>query len=163
MTATTDNGWQLSVTRFIAAPPAAVWAIMTDRITEWWCPRPWRTEIIAQDWHSGGRSEVVMHGPDGEAHPHKGIFLEVSPGVRFVSTDAFVRDPNGSFMPAVPFMVGTWEIAPEGDGTRYTATARHWDEATAQQHDDMGFAEGWGACADQLAEIAEREAGTAAR
>jgi uncharacterized protein YndB with AHSA1/START domain len=155
MTATADNGWTLSVTRHIAAPTGRVWDIMTNRMTEWWCPKPWRTEIIAQDWRAGGQTDVVMHGPDGERHPHAGIFLEVVPGVRFVSTDAFVRDAQGRLMPNAPFMVGTWEIAPEGDGTRYTATARHWDEASTNRHAEMGFAEGWGACADQLKALAE--------
>ena len=47
------------------------------------------------------------------------------------------------------------EIAPEGDGTRYTACSRHWDEATVKRHEEMGFTDGWGACADQLVELAE--------
>lgn len=158
MTATADNGWELSVTRFIAAPPAAVWDIMTQRQPEWWCPRPWRTEIVEQDWRAGGRASVIMHGPDGEVHPHDGIFLEVVPGVRFVSTDAFVYASDGSLMPAGPFMIGCWEIAAEGDGTRYTAWARHWDEAKCKSHADMGFVDSWMACANQLAEIAEAEA-----
>lgn len=155
MTATAENGWQLSVTRLIAAPPEKVWHCMTDRQMEWWCPLPWRAEAVEQDWRAGGRTSVVMYGPEGEEHPHEGIFLEVTPGVRFVSTDAFVRGDGGAFMPAGPFMVGCWEIAAEGEGTRYTATARHWDEATTKRHQEMGFVEGWGACADQLKELAE--------
>jgi uncharacterized protein YndB with AHSA1/START domain len=151
MTTTPENGWELSVTRHISASPEKVWEIMTKRQTEWWCPRPWRTEIIAQDWRSGGRNDVVIHGPDGEVHPNIGIFLEVTPGVRFVSTDAFTV----GWIPKAPFMVGIWEIAPEGDGTRYTATARHWDEDAAKRHAEMGFTEGWGACADQLVELVE--------
>ena len=46
-------------------------------------------------------------------------------------------------------------IAPEGDGTRYTATARHWDEDTARRHAEMGFEQGWGVCADQLKALCE--------
>ena len=61
----------------------------------------------------------------------------------------------GDFTPAGPFMIGFWEIAPEGDGTRYTARARHWTEEAMQQHQEMGFVEGWGVCADQLAAICE--------
>jgi uncharacterized protein YndB with AHSA1/START domain len=55
-------------------------------------------------------------------------------------------------------MIGIWEITPEGDGTRYTARARHWDPETRKQHEEMGFIDGWSACAAQLAEICEREA-----
>ncbi|MBA4306602.1 MAG: ATPase [Sphingopyxis sp.] len=155
MTATAGNGWELSVSTFIAAPPEKVWDIMTNHMEDWFCPKPWRVEIIEQQWHSGGRSAMVMKGPEGEEHPQEGIFLEVVPGVRFVSTDAVVRAADGSLMPSGHFMLGIWEIAPEGDGTRYTARARHWDEANAKQHDDMGFEQGWGAATQQLKELAE--------
>jgi len=154
MTGAAENGFEISVERYIAAPPEAVWKIMTERQEEWWCQKPWRTEIIEQDWRAGGRSAMVMMGPDGEEHPQEGVFLEVTPGKRFVSSDAFTTD----WMPKKPIMVGGWEITPEGDGTRYRAWSRHWDEATMQNHADMGFIDGWKACADQLAEIAEREA-----
>lgn len=155
MTGTQTNGYELSVDRYIAAPPEAVWEIMTKRQTEWWCPKPWRTEIIEQDWRAGGRAAMVMKGPNGEEHPQEGVFLEVTPGRRFVTTDSFAA----GWIPTKPFMVGGWEVEPEGAGTRYRAWARHWDEATMQSHADMGFVDGWKACADQLAEIAEREAG----
>lgn len=155
MTGTQTNGYELSVDRYIAAPPEAVWEIMTKRQTEWWCPKPWRTEIIEQDWRAGGRAAMVMKGPNGEDHAQEGVFLEVTPGRRFVTTDAFAA----GWIPTKPFMVGGWEVEPEGAGTRYRAWARHWDEATMQSHADMGFVDGWKACADQLAEIAEREAG----
>ncbi|MBA4766400.1 MAG: SRPBCC domain-containing protein [Porphyrobacter sp.] len=146
---------ELSITRFIAAPPEKVWEVMVNRQEEWWCPVPWRAEFLVQEWRAGGRNSVMMHGPEGEQHPHEGIFLEVTPDVRFVSTDAFVVDEAGQYMPKGPFMVGCWEISPEGDGTRYTATARHWDEDAAKRHAEMGFEQGWGACADQLKALCE--------
>jgi uncharacterized protein YndB with AHSA1/START domain len=41
-----------------------------------------------------------------------------------------------------------------GDGrTRYTARARHWTVEDRKEHEKMGFHEGWGQCADQLAEL----------
>lgn len=146
----------LRISRFIAAPPERVWRAMTEQQTEWWCPLPWRAEFEVQEWHAGGRSISVMYGPDGEQHRHEGIFLEVTPGVRFVSTDAVMQDGDGEWQPAGPFMIGIWEIAPEADGTRYTATARHWTEEARRSHEDMGFAEGWGACAEQLAALCEQ-------
>jgi uncharacterized protein YndB with AHSA1/START domain len=47
------------------------------------------------------------------------------------------------------------EIAPEGDGTRYTARARHWSDEARKQHEEMGFVAGWQACADQLKALSE--------
>lgn len=146
---------ELSVTRYIEAAPDKVWQVMTERQTEWWCPTPWRAEVVEQDWRAGGRTAMVFRGPDGEEMPQDGVFLEVTPGVRFVSTDACARSPDGTWQPSEPFMIGTWEIASEGTGTRYTASARHWTEEARANHEAMGFAEGWGACADQLKALCE--------
>lgn len=49
----------------------------------------------------------------------------------------------------------SWEITAEGDGTRYTATCRHWTETDCQRHAEMGFTDAWSACADQLKALAE--------
>ncbi|WP_301749974.1 SRPBCC domain-containing protein [uncultured Erythrobacter sp.] len=159
MTATAQNGWAMSVTRHIAAPPHHVWHIMTARQAEWYCPLPWLAEVIFKDWRAGGRDAMLFRGPNGEEMPQEGLFLEVVPGVRWVSTDAFVRAADGNFMPTSPFMVGCWEIKAEGEGTLYTATARHWDEDAAKRHIDMGFEDGWGACADQLKTLCEAASG----
>lgn len=43
-------------------------------------------------------------------------------------------------------------ITPEGKGTRYNATAIHRDGATRDNHEEMGFFDGWGTVADELAE-----------
>lgn len=147
---------ELSVTRHIAAPPEKVWQVLTDRQAEWWCPRPWSVEIVAQDRRPGGRTAMVMHGPDGEHMPQEGIYLAYEEGCRFVTTDAVAVDPaTGDFIPAGPFMLGIWEIEAEGEGTRYTARARHWTEEAMERHAAMGFAEGWRQCADQLAVLCE--------
>jgi uncharacterized protein YndB with AHSA1/START domain len=94
---------------------------------------------------------MVMRGPDGEESPQEGIYLAYDEGRRFVVTDALDAD----FNPHGPFMVGSWEIAPEGEGTRYTASARHWTEDAMKRHAEMGFTEGWGICADQLKALCE--------
>uniref|UniRef100_UPI0028A2A404 SRPBCC domain-containing protein n=1 Tax=Brevundimonas nasdae TaxID=172043 RepID=UPI0028A2A404 len=44
----------------------------------------------------------------------------------------------------------------EAGGTRYTSVARHWEEKAMETHKAMGFVQGWGAVADQLAELAEQ-------
>lgn len=142
---------ELSIERHIAAPPEKVWEVMTTRMEEWWCPRPWRAEVIEQDWRSGGRSAMVMHGPNGERSDGEGVFLEVVPGKRFVFTDAF----RVGWIPQGPFMVGWFDLTADGDGTHYRAGARHWDAEKYEQHKAMGFEEGWKAAAAQLAELVE--------
>ena len=150
MTATAED-LTLSVTIWIDAPPEKVWHALTERQELWWCPKPWRVEIVEQDWRAGGRAATTMHGPNGEVMPNDGVFLEVVPGVRYMATDAFTV----GWKPAKPFMVGIWEIAPEDGGTRYTGSARHWTKEAHDQHKAMGFEQGWGVVAQQLKELCE--------
>lgn len=146
---------ELSVSTFIDASPDRVWQVMTERMAEWWCPKPWTVTLDEIDLRSGGRCAMTMHGPDGETMPNDGIFLEVVPGTRFVSTDAVIRDQSGRLAASGPFMIGGWEIAPEGGGTRFTGWARHWTDEARKQHEEMGFTPGWSAVADQLKALCE--------
>ena len=52
----------------------------------------------------------------------------------------------------------TLTVTFENDGgkTRYTARVLHWTVADRDAHEKMGFHEGWGLCADQLAALAAR-------
>jgi uncharacterized protein YndB with AHSA1/START domain len=150
----TNESLELSVTRLIDAPVETVWRVVTERLQEWWCPKPWTTEIIEQDWRAGGRSAMVMRGPNGEEVPLDGVFLEVSPGRRLVFTDAFSVD----WQPKGPFMVGIMEFTDENGKTRYTGRARHWTQEAFDQHKTMGFESGWATVAEQLAALAEAEA-----
>ena len=150
---------ELSVSRFIAAPPEKVWDVLANRQEEWWCPAPWKVRLDKQDKRAGGACDMTILGPDGEEMPNRGIYLEWDEGRRFVTTDAMTE----GFVPAEPFMVGTWEIEPATEdgvaGTRYTASARHWSEEARRNHEEMGLVQGWEACAAQLADICERESG----
>lgn len=143
--------FELGIERRIDAPVAQVWQAMTERLEEWFCPRPWRAEARILEWRAGGRSLIVMHGPDGEEMPNEGMVLAYEPLRRFVMTDAFV----GDWQPSGPFMVGLFEVESDGDATLYRATARHWTQEAMEQHRMMGFEGGWGAAADQLKALVE--------
>src|SRR3546814_11999861 len=93
---------------------------------------------------------MTMHGPEGETMPSDGMFPEVVPGKRFVTTDAVVRDENGRLTPAGPFMIGGWEIEPEAGGTRFTGWARPWTDEAVKSQEEMGFTSGWGAVAEPV-------------
>ena len=73
------NGFELAIERFTAAPPAVVWRARTERTADGWAPRPWTTCIVEMDLRSGGRSAMIMNGPDGDAPPMEGVFLGVIP------------------------------------------------------------------------------------
>jgi uncharacterized protein YndB with AHSA1/START domain len=155
---------ELSVTRFINAPPETVYRVYTERMEEWFAPKPWRTHNIEQDLRPGGRAASEMTGPDGESNPNEGVYLEVVPNERIVFTNAFTAgwQPKTLMTSECDFaMVAIVTFKPEGAGTRYTARVRHWDEEALRKHEAMGFEEGWGIAAAQLAELAEAEAAQA--
>lgn len=145
---------ELSVTRFIKATPEQVWDAYVNHANEWFTPRPWTTPVVDYQLHPGGRANVVMQSPEGERHSYNGVVLEVEPARKLVTTGAIIEgwQPQPGSMNFV--RIDTFE--PEGDGTRYTARARHWDQAAADKHSEMGFENGWGTVADQLGEVAER-------
>jgi uncharacterized protein YndB with AHSA1/START domain len=94
-----------------------------------------------------------MMGPDGVEMPNAGVYLEVVPNRKLVITDAF----REAWLPSEkPFMTVILTFEDQGDGrTRYTALVRHWSLDDRKAHEEMGFHEGWGICADQLAELAK--------
>jgi uncharacterized protein YndB with AHSA1/START domain len=148
----------LVLERQIAAPVERVWRAWTDPdlLKQWWAPRPWQTAVAVVDLRPGGEFRFEMRGPEGEESNHVGAFLEVVPQRRIVWSTAILP----GFRPApltdfVPNFTAVIEFIPEGSGTRYRATAMHRDTEGRDLHASMGFHEGWGICADQLAEVAE--------
>jgi uncharacterized protein YndB with AHSA1/START domain len=157
----TEDLRELSITRFIAAPPETVYRVWTERTAEWWAPKPWTSRIVAQELRAGGRSSIEMQGPNGEQHPGEGVFLEVVPNERIVFTNVFTVGwvPKSLMTSECDFaIVAIISFEPEGDGTRYTARVRHWNDEAVKIHEEMGFEPGWNQCAEQLAELAEAEA-----
>ncbi|MBB5684482.1 SRPBCC domain-containing protein [Sphingobium boeckii] len=149
-------GKKLAIKRMMDAPLDTVWRAVTEHLTEWWCPRPWRSEIEALEWKSGGRFAITMHGPDGEKHAGDGMLLEVLPKERIVFTNMLGKDWSPQ-NPQPLGIVGTFTFSDAGNGrTHYRASARHWSDAETKRHAEMGFEEGWGVCADQLEEVAKR-------
>lgn len=140
----------LVISRLLKAPRASLWRAWTepDRLKEWWCPKPWVTEVRAFDLRPGGAFHTFMSGPDGGSSDNPGCFLEIVRGERIVFTLMLLAD----WRPATPWlpMTAVISFADEAGGTRYTATVMHPDAATRDRHAQMGFHEGWNLCIDQL-------------
>src|SRR3546814_2665028 len=86
------NGYELSVTRYIPAPPSKVWRAFTERLEDWWCPKTWQSKIIEFDQRPGGRSCIEMRGPEGQIHPEEAVILEVMQDRTGVLTHASAKD-----------------------------------------------------------------------
>ena len=146
---------ELVLTRLIDAPRAHVYRAWTEPalLKRWFAPRPYTTPVAELDVRAGGRIMIVMQGPDGSEIPCPGVYLEVVPNTRLVTTDAFVSAWEPSAKPFMTLIV-TLEDADGGRKTRYTARVLHWSAEDREAHEKMGFHEGWGKCTDQLAALA---------
>jgi len=144
---------ELSLTRLIDAPRAAVYRAWTDPelLKQWFAPLPYTTPHAELDVRPGGANLIVMKSPDGQEMPNRGTYLEVVPNERIVFTDAYVGDWTPS--PNKPFMTVILTFEDEAGKTRYTARVRHWNAEDKETHEKMGFHQGWGICTDQLAAL----------
>ncbi len=149
MTASFPADRELVLTRLIDAPREKLYRAWTDPelLKQWFAPRPWTTPVVELDVRPGGSVLFVMRSPEGQDMPNHGVYLEVVPNQRLVTTDAFTRAWEPS---AKPFMLLIVTFEDEGGKTRYTARVRHWTVEDKEAHEKMGFHEGWGICADQL-------------
>jgi uncharacterized protein YndB with AHSA1/START domain len=143
---------ELVLTRLIDAPRAKLFKAWTDPdlLKRWFAPLPWTTPRAELDVRPGGANLVVMRGPDGNEFPNRGVYLEIVPNERLVFTDAYTE----AWAPSEkPFMTVILTFDDEDGKTRYTARVRHWTVADREAHEKMGFHQGWGQCADQLAAL----------
>ena len=144
----------LVLTRLINAPADKLFRCWTDPalLVQWFVPAPWSVARVEVDLRPGGRCLVVMRSPEGQEMPNDGVYLEVVPNRRLVFTDAY---KSGWIPSDKPFMTAIVNFEPEGNQTRYTAIARHWNAQDRKTHEDMGFHTGWGICADQMERLAQ--------
>jgi uncharacterized protein YndB with AHSA1/START domain len=59
--------YDLEISRVLRVPRELVWQAWSDpaHLKEWWCPKPWTTEVRAFDLRPGGAFHTFMRGPDG--------------------------------------------------------------------------------------------------
>ena len=107
----------------------------------------------ALDLRPGGAFEM-RSSEDGEHFgPHvSGCFLDVVEGERLVFTDTLLAD----WRPAdAPFMTAVITLRDHPDGTEYAAHVMHKSQADRDNHEEMGFSDGWGTVIAQLAALVE--------
>lgn len=133
--------------------PEEIWKGWTtpDLLCKWFCPSPWKVTEAEVDLKPGGIFRFVMQSPEGQQFPNEGCILVAETYKKFVWTSALLSN----FRPLPPdsqAMLFTGEIYLQADGkkTKYTAIARHGNEDDFNKHAQMGFKEGWTACARQL-------------
>ena len=158
MTRSTDPQLDLTVSRIIKAPRAAVWDAWTNSASfeQWWVPKPQICRVKDMDLRPGGSFRTEISDDGIQFGPHiTGCFLAVDMLERIVFTDALIAD----WRPAESaFVTAVITMADHTDGTEYTSTALHRSVADRDEHERLGFHDGWGTVTRQLAELVEARA-----
>lgn len=153
-----EKNFELKLERVLDAPRNLVWRCWTDpqHLMPWFCPEPWKVVDCRIDLRVGGEFFNVMQSPEGERFPNDGVYLEVVPQTRLVWTNAYKAGwyPNPGANPMLTTIVLEFEDLGNGK-TNYRGMARHWTPEATEQHEKMGFYEGWGIAADQLVAYAK--------
>lgn len=160
--AAVDPKLDLVLERVVDVPVGLVWAAWTEpeRLKRWFTPEPWQTVGCEIDLRPGGIFKTVMRSPEGQEFPNVGCYLEVVPQRRLIWTSALgpgfrpvamaAADATNDPTCVALLFTGILTLAPDGTGTRYTATAVHADPDSCGRHEAMGFYNGWSAALDQL-------------
>jgi uncharacterized protein YndB with AHSA1/START domain len=151
----------LVLERIFDVPRDLVWKALTtaEHLKQWFAPKPYQIDECVLDLRPGGTFSFRMSGPDNFDQTELSCVLEVVDRERVAWTNALL--PGFAPAPAMPEgcggfpMTAIMTLEDLGDGrTRYRATALHRNEVDRDTHEQMGFHEGWGTCADQLGELA---------
>jgi len=131
----------VAIVRRIKAPPARVWAAITqpELMLRWWGPDAGPTLDVVADVRPGGRFSVVFRLMNGEEHNPTGIYREVVPEKKLV----FTWDLPGA---AEPESLVTFRLEPVDGGTELTLTHEHLPDEEAR----FGHEQGWNGLLDKL-------------
>jgi uncharacterized protein YndB with AHSA1/START domain len=141
----------VTLTRVFAAPRALVWRAWTDpkHLAQWFGPRGFTNSVPELDVRVGGALRIVMHGPDGNDYPMKGVFREVAPATRLVFTNIAI-DNDGHHLLEGETTVILEEL---GGKTRLSLTTHANGLVPAALQMLAGMEAGWSQSLDKMAEL----------
>ena len=151
----TESDRVLTFTREFKAPRDNLWKAWTDseHIAKWFGPEGFSTKVSDLDLTPGGRWRYIMIGPDGTEYPSKGIFQEIVPGERIVTTDEFDEGFEKVSQADLPQgIIVTATFADSGAGTLLTLVVSHATSEDRRKHEEMGVVAGWNSTLDCLDE-----------
>jgi uncharacterized protein YndB with AHSA1/START domain len=107
-----NDSEDIVITRIFDAPREVVWKAWTEpeRVKKWWGPKGFTTPFVKSDFRVGGKFLSCMRSEDGKDYWSTGIYREIDPLNRIVSTDSF-SDEKGNVVPASQYgMQGDWPM-----------------------------------------------------
>ena len=156
-TAGQDNK-NLTITRIFDAPRELVWKAWTDpeQVKRWWGPRGFTAPFCEIDLQVGGTYLYCMRSPEGRDYWGTGVYREIVPLERIVSTDSFA-DEKGNVVsatyydmsPDYPLELLVTVTFEEHEG-KTKLTLKHVGFPSGEERDNAR--DGWSTSLDKLAE-----------
>jgi uncharacterized protein YndB with AHSA1/START domain len=143
---TTPSDREIVITRVVDAPRALVFKAMTEpeHVPHWYGPRGWSLPVCQIDLRPGGAWRYVLRGPDGNEIGMRGVFQEISPPERLVTTESFDDYPGES--------LNTLVLAERDDKTTITVTVLYESKEIRDAVLASGMQEGASETYDRLVE-----------
>jgi uncharacterized protein YndB with AHSA1/START domain/predicted enzyme related to lactoylglutathione lyase len=150
------------ITQIFNAPLEKVWKAWTDpeSVKHWWGPKDFTAPVAKIDLQVGGTYLYLMQSPEGQDFWSTGVYREIVPLERIVSTDSFA-DAEGNMVPASHYgMSGDWPLELD-----VTVTFQEEDSKTKFTLQHVGFPDrensdlaeaGWKESLDKLAKFLAR-------
>ncbi len=140
----------VTLTRVFDAPRELVWRAWTDakHMAQWFGPRGFTSSVPELDARVGGTLRIVMHGPDGNDYPMKGVFKEVAPPSRLVFATIAV-DNDGNHL-----LEGETTVTLEDEGGKTRMTVHSYAKGLVPLAPQMlaGMEAGWSQSLDKMGE-----------
>jgi uncharacterized protein YndB with AHSA1/START domain len=150
---TNQSDREIIITRIFNVPRELVFKAWTEpsHIEKWFGPEGFKTRVEAMDFRPLGHWRYVMVSPDGAEYPSKGVFREIVPPARIVTSDEFDEGIEKVLDADLPQeMVLTVIFEDLGAKTKLTIRIMHETVSDRRKHEEMGVVAGWNSSLDCL-------------
>lgn len=147
---TLPTGTQIRITRDFDAPRHLVYKAWTtpELIKRWWHAKRGEATVADVDLRVGGKWRWVMVTHEGFEVAFHGVYREIVPDERIVSTEVYEGAPEGEAVNAITFS--------EKDGrTTVTILVQHEKQEHRDAHIESGMEEGLQDALDLLEQVAK--------
>ena len=144
---TTPADREIVMTRVFNAPRRLVFDALTkpELLRRWFGPRGWSLVVCEADLKVGGAWRWVLRGPEGRDMGMRGVYQEITPPERLVSSESFEDYPGES--------LNTLTLSEEDGKTTFTITVRYASQQVRDVVIKSGMEHGAAECYDKLAEM----------
>ncbi len=146
---------EIEMTRVFNAPCEMVFEALTkpELLQRWMGPRGWSLVVSEIDLRVGGRWRSVLRSPDGKEMGMSGVYRELDPPHRIVSTEAYDDLPGET--------VNTLVLREQNGKTTFTCTVLYPSKEVRDAVIAAGMESGAAECYDKLSEFLDARAGYA--